>query len=184
MQVFFSIFWWIYFCIFFSGYPPVYIFFNLLAKNKNARHFTTEKILPLLPLTYAFAAAFFWLLMLYTGRMSFVVGRIFSVAPSTLVIFYSFSALVFWLPPLRRKPNWSLLHSMPLFILPFINMLLKRYRHKIVDHDYIISLVKIYTAGIIVYIMAIIFLLAIKWLLMRVTLLRQLKKNKSETVRN
>ena len=175
MQVFFSIFWWIYFCIFFSGYPLIYILLYFIHKKKSMYHSGAEKIFSMLPLVYAFVATCFWILMIYTGRMNFVIERIASAAPSAIVILYSFSALLFWLPALRRKAYGSFLHSLPLFMLPFFNMLNRVSRHKIVDHDYIVTLFRIYTAGFITYIIAIIFLMAVKWLLSKTFLLKHYK---------
>jgi len=174
MQVFFSIFWWIYFCIFFSGFPLIYVLFYLVSKNKSM-HLTAEKISSLLPLSYAFVATCFWILMIYTGRMNFVIERIASFAPSALVILYSLSALLFWLPVFRQNIKLSFLHSLPLFLLAPLNMLLTSLRHKIVHHDYISALFRIYTAGFIIYIIAIIFLLTVKWLLLKTQILRHHK---------
>ena len=165
MQVFFSIFWWIYFCIFFSGYPLAFAIVHLTAKNKKLHDSITLKIYPLLPLAYAFVTTCFWILMLCTGKMQFILEKIASATPSILVIFWSLTAFLFWLPRFRKNHNLSLIHSLPLFMLPPLNMLIKASRHSIVAHDYIINLLRIYTAGLIVYIIAIMFLLLIKWLL-------------------
>ena len=175
MQIFFSIFWWIYFFIFFSGYPLVCLVFYLMAGKKSMYNAVTEKIYPLLPVAYAFVATCFWLLMIYTGRMHFVAERIASAAPSVLVIAYSLSALLFWLPSFRKKTRLSFLHSLPLFLLPFFNMLFKTYSHKIIPHDYIFNLSRIYAAGFIIYLIAIALLLAVKWLLSKTFLLKQHK---------
>lgn len=164
MQIFFSIFWWIYFYIFFSGYPLIYVLFYFMDKRKNMLHSTSGKISSMLPLAYAFVATCFWLLMIYTGRMNFVIQRIASAAPSALVIASSFSGLLFWLPSLRRKTYLSFLHSLPLFMLPFFNMLSRLSRHKIIPHDYIFNLFRIYAAGFIIYIIALLLLLVLKWL--------------------
>jgi hypothetical protein len=174
MQVFFSIFWWIYFCMFFSGYPLIYVLFYLMSKNKSL-HLTSEKIFPLLPVAYAFVATCFWILMIYTGRMNFVIERIALVAPSALAILYSFSALLFWLPIFRQNIKLSFLHSLPLFLLAPLNMLLTSLQHKIVHHDYISALFRIYTAGFLIYIIAITFLLAVKWLLLKTNLVTHRK---------
>jgi hypothetical protein len=165
MQIFFSVFWWIYFFIFFSGYPLLYELLYLAGKNKKFHHVITEKIFPLLPSTYAFVSTVFWILMLWTGRMDFVVEKIASVAFSSLVIAYSFTALLFWLPYFRRKTFVSLLHSLLLFLLPFLNMLWKTYRHKMIPHDYLLNLFRIYGAGFIIYIIAIVFIGIMKRLL-------------------
>lgn len=163
MQIFFSVFWWIYFCIFFTGYPLIYALLYLTGKSKNMYGLTAEKIHPMLPLTYAFVATCFWIMMIGTGKMSFIIHKIASVAPAALVITYGLTALLFWLPFFRKKTYLSLLHSLPLFALPPLNMLLKALRHKVVAHDYIITLFRIYTAAFILYIIAITFLLVIKW---------------------
>jgi len=178
MQVFFSIFWWIYFCIFFSGYPLMYVLFYLMRKNKSM-HLPLEKILSLLPLSYAFVATCFWILMVYTERLNFVVERIASVAPSALVILYSLSALLFWLPAFRQNIKLSFLHSLPLFLLAPLNMLLTSLRHKIVHHDYISALCRIYTAGFLIYIIAIIFLWFWQWIMLHAFSYGQ-HKHKSE----
>ena len=165
MQIFFSIFWWIYFFIFFSGYPLLYLLFYLISKNRNIHNEIAEKFFPLLPVAYAFVSTLFWILMLCTGRMNFVVEKIASVASSSFIIAYSFTALLFWLPYFRRKTYASFLHSLLLFLLPFLNMLLKTYRHKIIPHDYLLNLFRIYGAGFIIYVIAIAFLYLAKWLL-------------------
>ncbi|MEP6683706.1 MAG: hypothetical protein ABJA35_10615 [Parafilimonas sp.] len=183
MQVFFSIFWWIYFGIFFSGFPLVFTFFFLLAKNKKLHHPVAEKIYPLLPVAYAFVSTCFWILMLFTGRVNFVIEKIAPSPILLIVILWSLSSLLFWLATFRKNIRLSFLHSIPLFLLPFLNMILRRYRNKIVDHDYIISLVKIYTAGIIVYIISIVFLLLVKWLFTHI-FSRKHKLNESETLHN
>jgi len=175
MQIFLSIFWWMFFCIFFSGYPLVYIFFHLISKNKNAHHWVTEKVYPMLPLTYAFVATWFWLFMLFSGKLHFVFARIALLAPSALVVFYSLSALLFWIPSLRKKPGLSLIHSLPLFLLPFIDMILKTSRHKIIPHDYISTLIRIYTAGIIIYVISLVFLFIVKWIFSKILLIKIIK---------
>jgi hypothetical protein len=144
-------------------------------KNKILHQTVAEKLFPLLPLTYALATTFFWIFILFTGKMHFVIERIASAAPSSLIIFYSLSALLFWFPSFRNESRLSFLHSLPLFVAPFFNMLYRVYRHKIVDHDYFTSVAKVYTAGFIVYIIAIAFLSISKWLLSKTTFLKHHK---------
>ena len=163
MQIFFSIFWWIYFCIFFSGYPLMYVFIYFTGKSKSMHGLIAEKIYSILPLAYAFVSTCVWMLMICTGKMYFVIEKIASAAPSALAIIYSLAGLLFWLPFFRKKTYLSLLHSLPLFLLPPLNMLFKALRHKVVAHDYIVTLFRIYTAAFILYMIAITFLLVIKW---------------------
>ena len=162
MQIFFSILWWIYFCIFFTGYPLMFAFLYFTGKSKSM-HRIAEKMYPLLPLSYAFVATCFWILMLCTGRADFIFERIASAIPAMVVILYSLTSLLFWVPKFRKKTYLSLLHSLPFFLLPPSNMLLRITRHKIVAHDYIFNLLRIYTAAFILYILVIIVLLIVKW---------------------
>ena len=167
MQIFFSVFWWIYFFIFFSGYPLLYFLVYLISRNRNMHDALSEKVFPLLPVTYAFVSTLFWILIFWTGRINFVVEKIASVALSSFIIAYSFSALLFWLPYFRKKTYASLLHSLPLFLLPFLNMLYKTYKHKVIPHDYIFNLWRIYTVGFLIYIIAVALVYGIKWLLLK-----------------
>lgn len=164
MQDLFSFVWWIYFCIFFSGYPWIYILVYFISKRKSMHHPIAEKISPLLPLAYALVATCFWLLVIFAGRLNFVFIRISSAAPSALVILYSLTSLLFFLPTFRRKIFWSFLHSLPLSMLPFYYIFSRGNRSQIVDPDDISNLIRIYALGIIIYIVAIVFLLALKWL--------------------
>lgn len=177
MQVFFSIFWWIYFCIFYSGFPLLCILLYFISKNKNLHQTVKQKIYPLLPVAYAFVSSCFWILILYTGRINFVIERIASLAPSMLAILYGLSALLFWLPAFRQNIKLSFLHSLPLFLLAPLNMLLNSLRHKVVHHDYISTLFRIYTAGFLIYIIAILFLLLLRWIMLRVFPYSQQHKN-------
>ena len=165
MQDFFSFFWWIYFCIFFSGYPLVFILFYFISKRKSMHHTVAEKNFLMLPLAYALIATCFWLLMIFAGRMDFVVQRISSATPSALVILYSFSSLLFFLHAFRGKTFRCFLHSLPLFMLPFYYIFGRGNRAELIDQEDILNLIRIYAAGLIIYIIAIVFLLAVKWLL-------------------
>lgn len=165
MQDFFSFFWWIYFCVFFSGYPLIYILLYFIGKRKSMHHAVAKRIFPLLPLAYAFVATCFWLLMIFTGRMDFVSQRISSAAPSALIVLYSFSSLLFFLPAFRRKAFWCFLHSLPLFVLPVYYIFSRGSKNKIVDSDDILNLIRIYAAGFIIYIIVMILMLAVKRLL-------------------
>jgi len=164
MQVFFTIFWWIYFFIFFTGYPLLYGLFFLLGRIKKLRHFIKERIYPLMPLAYAFVSTFFWVLMLCTGRIDFIAKKIASGSPSVLIILFSLSALLFWLPVFRKNTVVSLIHSLPFFLLPLLNMVWRSFADKFVADDYIANLLGLYTAAFIMYLLAIIFLLLIKFL--------------------
>jgi hypothetical protein len=149
-----------------------------MSKNKNM-HAIAAKVFPLLPGTYALVSTLFWVLTLCTDRINFVSEKIASVASSSFIIAYSFSALLFWLPYFREKISMSFLHSLLIFLLPFLNMLFKTYRHRVIAHDYLLNVFRIYTAGFIIYLIAIVFVCGIKWLLLK--LISQKHNQKSQS---
>lgn len=109
-----------------------------------------------------------WLLVIFAGRLNFVIVRISAAAPSALVILYSLSSLLFFLPTFRRKTFWPFLHSLPLFMLPFYYIFSRGNRSEIIASEDILNLIRTYAAGFIIYIIAIVFLLAVKWLLKKI----------------
>lgn len=161
MQLFFLIIWWIYFFIFYSGYPLLYVLLYLFAGNKNLKRLVTEKLSPLLPVTYAFVSTIFWIFILMSGRMYSVIQRIATLTPGGLILIYSLSTLLFWLSRFRQKRYISFLHSLPLFLAPFLYMLVNTFRHKVLPDNYAISLLGIYATGFIFYVIALTFLYAI-----------------------
>jgi hypothetical protein len=130
-------------------------------------HAVLEKIFSILPLAYALVATCFWLLVISTGRMNFVIQRISSAAPSALVILYSFTSLLFFLAAFRRKIWWSFLHSLPLFVLPCYYIFSRGTPSQIADREDILNLIRIYAAGFIIYIIVTVLMLAIRSLLKR-----------------
>jgi len=161
MQLFFLVIWWIYFFIFYSGYPLLYLLFYLMKQKQSLRRHVTEKFFPLLPVTYALVSTCFWLFILITGEMYFVVQKIAALTFGALIIIYSLSALLFWIKWFRQKKYLSFLHSLPLFLVPFINILIHFYKHKVLPDNYAISLLRIYATGFTVYVIALTFLYAI-----------------------
>ena len=158
MRLFFFIIWWIYFFIFFSGYPLLYSIIHLLAGNRKLKQLLTEKFFPLLPITYAFVSTIFWIFILMSGRMYPAIQRIEMLTPGGFILIYSFSALLFWFRGFRQKTYISFLHSLPLFLAPFLYMLVNTFRHTVLPDNYMVNLLRIYGAGLIMYVIAIGFL--------------------------
>ena len=78
--------------------------------------------------------------------------------PAKLMIFWSLSALLFWLPFFRKKGNYSLLHGMPFFILPFIGIGYNIFKLGILELDDLFNLLRMYAAGLLIYAVAIVIL--------------------------
>jgi len=176
MRLFFLIIWWIYFFIFYSGYPLLYLLLYLLAGNRNLKPVLTEKFLPLLPVTYAFVSTIFWIFILMSGRMSPVIQRIAALTPGGLILIYSLSALLFWFSSFRQKTYLSLLHSLPLFFAPFLYMVVNSYRRKVLPDNYLMNLFRIYGSGLIIYLVCIGFLYILFRLLSKGVILKHARK--------
>lgn len=147
----------------------IHLLFYFIGKRKKIQHAAAEKIFALLPLAYALVATWFWLLVIFAGRLNFVIVRISAAAPSALVILYSLTSLLFFLPSFRRKSFWTFLHSLPLFALPFYYIFSTGNKPELVASEDILNLIRIYAVGLTIYIIVIVFLLAVKWLLKKMT---------------
>ena len=166
MNEIFVAFWWIYFCIFFSNYIIVYAISHLLAKNKNWNTFIIAKIYPLLPLAYAFVTTCFWTIFLYQYSFNYIWKTIMAEIPAKLIIIWSLLSLLFWLPVFRKKNYFSLLHSIPFFILPLISIGNNIFKFGLLEWDDVWNLLRIYIAGLLIYVAAIIILLVAKFLIL------------------
>ena len=167
MNEIFIAFWWIYFCIFFSNYVIVYAISHLLAKNKNWNTFIKTKIYPLLPLAYAFVTTCFWTILLYQYSFNYIWKTIMAEIPAKLIIVWSLLGLLFWLPLFRKKNYFCLLHSIPFFILPIIIIANNIFKFGLLEWDDVLNLLRIYIAGLLIYVGAIIILLVAKFLILR-----------------
>jgi len=176
MQLFFLMIWWIYFFIFFCGYPLLYITLYFIARNRKWKRLLNDKFFPLLPVTYAFVSTIFWIFILMSGRMYSVIQRIATLTFGELILVYSLSALLFWLGWFRQKIYVSFLHSLPLFVAPFLYMMVIALRHKVLPDNYIVNVLRMYGAGLIIYIIAMGILYIVFRFLSRTVWLKHSKK--------
>ena len=167
MNEFFIARWWLYFCIFFSNYVIVYVVSYLFAKNKNWNSFIKLKIYPLLPLAYALVATCFWIISSYRYGFDYISKTIMAGIAAKLIITWSLSALVFWLPVFRKKIYFSLLHSIPFFILPFVGVAYNIFRLGILELSDVLNILRMCAAGLLIYAVAIIILQIAKRLFLR-----------------
>jgi len=167
MNEIFITFWWIYFCIFFSNYILVYAISHLLAKKKNWNTFVHIKVYSLLPLAYAFVATCFWVVTFYHYSSDYLVNTIMASISAKLIIGWSLLGLLFWLPFFRKNNHFCLLHSIPLFLLPFIVMATNIFKSGIIEWNDIFNLLRIYLAGLLIYALAIAILSVVRFLILR-----------------
>lgn len=167
MDEIFIVFWWIYFCIFFSNYVLVYAISHLLAKKKNWKTFVHTKVYPLLPLAYALIATYFWVTSFYYYRPDYILNTIMSSTAAKVLIAWSFLGLLFWLPFLRKNNTFCLVHSIPLFLLPLAGIVSNIFKYGIVERNDALNVLRIYTAGLLVYAIALAILSLTRFLILR-----------------
>ena len=100
---------------FFSGYPLVYYAVLFLGGHKNTNQNSGNRFLPLLPLVYALLGTLYFGLMLKNIYPDYSAEHIRLKMQQPLLIAWGFSAILFWIPAIRRKPQISLLHSLVFF---------------------------------------------------------------------
>src|SRR5690242_8762428 len=156
-------FWWIWFCIFFSGYSIVYVIAYLLSNKKNPNVFIKNKIYPLLPLAYVLMTTCFWIFILYKANLTFVSKRLVHSMLAQALIGWSLFGFLFWLPLFRKNSAISLMHSLPFLILPLAFIAKNILRLGVFEKDDILNLLRIYTVSASIYLLPIIILLAAKF---------------------
>ena len=165
-------FWWIWFCIFFSGYAIVYAISHLLIKKEKWSGFIKTKVYPLLPLTYALVTTSFWIITLSESNPAFIAEKVAHTPLAQAIIEWNLLGLLFWIPILRKKNYISLIHASLFFILPLIFVGKNMMRFGILEREDIFNLLYIYTASTFIYSLVIIVLLLTKFLFLHLTSIR------------
>jgi hypothetical protein len=100
---------------FFSGYPLVYYVIVFFKGNKKAIENSTRRFLSLLPMAYALLGTLYFGHLLKNLYPDYSAEHITLKAQQPFFIIWGISAILFWIPALRRKPIFSLLHSLVFF---------------------------------------------------------------------
>src|SRR5688572_28091468 len=109
---------------FFSGYPLMYAFVNLIC-NKTSGTKTTfnQKFIRLLPYSYALAGTLF-LGHVIKDAPDFSFVTLVDQFQNSWLRIWSLLSLLFWIPGLSKKPYLSLLHSLVYFYFIVHDLLL------------------------------------------------------------
>jgi hypothetical protein len=100
---------------FFAGYPFVYTLVNFLAtKRQEKTPFISKEWVALLPFTYALIGSLFFGLLLKNISPDFSLQNI---ADTSSLEVWAIISVLFWIPALSKKPVFSLLHSVPFFLI-------------------------------------------------------------------
>lgn len=105
---------WIELETFFSGFLLVYAVVYLIS-SKQA--FVRNKILPKLPLAYALTGTLYFALQLKNWYPNYRIDRIMAETQLPYLKLFALLSVFCWLPALRKKAIYCLLHNMVFFFL-------------------------------------------------------------------
>lgn len=152
---FFSYVEWVELESFFSGYLLVYAIIYLAASNRPVTNFSKNKLLPLLPLAYAFTGTLYWGLQLKNWYPDYSIQHITADIQLPYLKIWGLLSIFFWIPVLRKKAAFSLLHSLVFFFLLVKSLFLQIFNHSD-GNDVARNNMKIYSVSILLNLAALI----------------------------
>jgi len=155
---------WIELESFFSGYLLVYAIIYLIASNRAFSNFVKSKVLPNLPLAYAFVGILYWGLQLKNGYPDYRINHLIAGIQFPYLKIWGLLSVFFWIPVLHKKAVFSLLHNLVFFFLLMKSFYLQ-LSFPSTDSDPARNNIKIYTASIILNLIALILVTLISLLI-------------------
>ena len=148
---------------FFAGYPLIYTLVNFLATNRGEKiSFISNKWVALLPFTYALIGTLFIGLLLKNISPDFSLQNIAREFMSPLEV-WAIMSVLFWIPALSKKPIFSLLHSLPFFLILIKDFFLQATSNAgmfMIEND-----MKMYSISFLLNIAALLFMYAVLYCL-------------------
>jgi len=147
---------------FFSGYPLIYTLVNFLATKRQERtSFLSNKWVELLPFAYALVGTLFIGLLLKNISPDFSLKNIADQFPTPYLEVWGIMAVLFWIPAIRKRPIFSLLHSLLFFFLlikDFFMQITSLSGRFVIEND-----MKMYTFSLLLNMGALVFVFAISY---------------------
>jgi cytochrome bd-type quinol oxidase subunit 2 len=116
---------WIQLESFFSGYIFVYVIIYLAALNLQGKNFAQSVLLPKLPLVYAIAGTLYLGLQLKNLSRAGTIDNFTTFMQIPYLKIWGLLSVLFWIPLLRKKTIFSLLHSLVFFFLLICSLFLQ-----------------------------------------------------------
>ena len=157
---------WIELESFFSGYLLVYAIIYLFAANREARNFSKTRLLPKLPLAYACMGTLYFGLQMKNMYPDYTMNHFAGSTQLLYLKIWGLLSILFWIPALRKKPVYSLLHSLVFFFLLVKSFYLQFFTHT-GSNDLARNNMKIYSASILLNLAALILVTLVSFLIAR-----------------
>ncbi len=117
---------------FFSGYPLLYAVIIAIGKNKQEKRSFKNRLVSLLPLSYAMVGTLFLGLQLKKLYPDYTIENINHSMQQPWLITWGLLSLLFWIPALGKKPVLSLIHSLVFFFFLLRDLFLQSFQS---SHD-------------------------------------------------
>ncbi len=153
---------WIELETFFSGYLLVYVIIYLVA-NRSVNNFTKTRVLPKLPLAYAFLGILYFGLQMKNAYPDYSIQHLTEGVQLPYLKIWGLLSIVCCIPFIRKKAVFSLLHSSVFFFL----LLKSLYSQSSVSsggNNIARNSMKIYTASILFSLTALILVVLVSLL--------------------
>lgn len=157
---------WIELETFFSGYLLVYAIIYLARSNRATTGFVKAKLLPKLPMAYAIAGTLYMGLQLKNAYPDYSIDHLTAAVQLPFLKIWGLSSVLFWIPLLRKRAAFSLLHSSVFFFL-LVKSLFSQLFTSSADNDMAHNSMKIYSVSILVNLASLILVTLISLLIAR-----------------
>ena len=157
---------WVELETFFSGYLLVYAIVYLAGSNQPVTGFVKTTLLPKLPLAYAFAGTLYWGLQLRNAYPDYTIDHLTAGIQLPYLKIWGLLSVLFWVPLLRKKAAFSLLHSSVFFFLLIKSFYLEFFTSS-GGNDMARNNMKIYSVSILLNLAALILVTLISMLIAR-----------------
>ena len=146
---------WIELETFFSGYLLVYAIIYLVASSRPVTGFVKIKLLPNLPLAYAFVGTLYLGLQLKNAYPDYTIEHLIAGVQLPYLRIWGLISVLFWIPLLRKKAAFTLLHSSVFFFLLMKSLYLQLFASS-PGNDMAGNNMKIYSVSILLNLAALI----------------------------
>ena len=157
---------WVELETFFSGYLLVYAIIYLVASNQAATGFVKARVLPKLPLAYAFAGTLYLGLQLKNAYPDYTIEHLTTGVQLPYLRIWGLISVLFWIPLLQKKAVFSLLHSSVFFFLLMKSLFLQLFTSS-PGNDMARNNMKIYSVSIVLNLVALFLVTIISLLIAR-----------------
>lgn len=96
---------------FFSGYPVVLVLLNMLLKRRFSRQVLSMRIRSALPAVYPLLATLYTAMLIKSLYPSYTVQNLLNTFSITPLRIWAITALIFWLPYLKKRISILVVHS-------------------------------------------------------------------------